>query len=265
VIQPVNVATSQSLTGQEGLGKKSYPATTFFIGFSRIGKTRPDELPVAFMKAIDREALAKIVFLGEAIPYSTAHPLLKYALPIDKLPNYQRDIAGCKSLLTKAGYPNGIDLEFIYPTRVPYVSVFFETIQASAAECGIKITLAPLENAVWESRFLLADYDLSATDQCWYANPVRYVLPRVGWQAPVEEIVPELPALLDAFRAAPVEGRADAFQKIQTLEAQTGYPFFGTVWINGSVFWNKDKINDVDISNRVTGSRRDFYLALKLK
>ncbi|MGA2502507.1 MAG: ABC transporter substrate-binding protein [Anaerolineales bacterium] len=265
VIQPVNIATYQSLTGQVGIGKKSYPATTFFIGFSRIGKTRPDELPVAFMKAIDREALAKIVFLGEAVPYSTAHPLLTYSLPIDQLPNYQRDIPGCKALLTKAGYPNGIDLEFMYPTRVPYQDVFFETIQASVAECGIRITLAPLEQAVWLSRFLAANYDISATDQSWYSNPVRYVLPRVGWQAPVSEILPELQPLLDAYTAAPNDGRADAFQKIQMLEAQTGYPFIGTVWVNKSVFWNSNKINDVDISTLVTSDRREFYLSLSFK
>ena len=112
-------------------------------------------------------------------------------------------------------------------------------------------------------RFLKAKYDLSATDQGWYSNPVRYVLPRVGWQAPVEEIVPSLPALISKFGSVPFDERPKVFNDIQILESQTGYPFIGTVWGNRSVFWNKSKVRDIDISTLVTKNRRDFYLSIK--
>ncbi|HBY97504.1 MAG TPA: hypothetical protein DEP84_26780 [Chloroflexi bacterium] len=262
VIQPVSIATSQSLTDQPGIGKASFPALSFFISISRIGKTEPPEIPLAISKALDREALAQIAFLGEAEPGSTVHPYVEYALPIEELPNYQRDVEGCKELLAKAGYANGIDVEFLYPTRNPFEDVIFETIQASLAECGINITLAPVEQAVWLDRFLKADYDLSATDQSWYSNPIRYVLPRVGWQAPVEEVVPELPPLLEEFSAASPAERPEVFQKIQRLVAETGYPFIGTVWVNRSVFWRTDRVENVDTSTRVTNNRRDFYLSI---
>lgn len=262
VIQPVSIATAKSLTGQPDIGKKSYPKTSFFISLSRMDKTRPDEIPLAIMKALDRQALARIAFLGEAVPGSTAHPLIEYALPIEELPNYQREVEECKSLLAQAGYADGIDLEFLYPTRNPFEDIIFETIQASLAECGINITLAPVEQAVWIDRFLSADYELSATDQGWYSNPVRYVLPRVGWQAPPEEIVPELPDLIAQFGSASFEERPEIFQKVQMLEAETGYPFIGTVWVNRSVFWRTDRVEDVDISMLVTNSRREFYLSI---
>ena len=263
VIQPSSIATSKSLSKKSNYGKKSYPATSFFISVSRVGKTRHDSIPIAIMKSIDRDALSKIAFLGEAVPYSTAHPLITYSLPISKLPNYKRDIPGCKKHLSKAGHKNGIQLEFLYPKRNPFEDIIFETIQDSLSDCGIDLKLAPVEPAVWLKKFLKAKYDLSATDQGWYSNPVRYVLPRVGWQAPVEEIVPSLPSLISKFSSVSFNDRPKVFNDIQILESQTGYPFIGTVWVNRSVFWNKSKVRDIDISTLVTKNRRDFYLSIK--
>src|SRR5690606_36766877 len=122
------------------------------------------------------------------------------------------------------------------PTRRPDRDSIFEVLQASLADTGIRVTLQPVDQQVWLSHFLEADYALSASDQGWYANPIRYVLPSDGWQAPPSEVAPELPDLLAAYlSAATDQARADAFQAIQLYEAEYAYPFIGTAWVKRSV------------------------------
>ena len=263
LIMPTEAATVQSLRANSAVKLTSYSNLNFFITISRVGKTAPPEVAKAVALAIDRDALVKTAFLGEAEPGSTVHPALDYAVPISQLPNYTRDVEKAKELLRQAGYPDGIDLNLIYPTRPPYRDSIFEVLQASLADAGIRVTLQPVEQQVWLSHFLEADYDLSASDQGWYANPIRYVLPRDGWQAPPSEVAPELPDLLAAYQSAATDqARAEAFQAIQRYEAEHAYPFIGTAWVKRSVAYRANEVAEVDATSLVTGSRRDFYLSL---
>ncbi len=237
----------------------------FWLNLSRKGATRPIEVAQAIALAIDRDKINSVVFDGTAKPGSTANPVVKYGLPISELPNYTRDIVKAKSLLASAGYKNGITLNFIYPNRAPFTAALFEVIKSSLAEAGITANIQPLEAAVWLPRFINADYDISITDQAWYSNPERYVIPRTGWQAPPSEILPELPALLAKLSMATDKERPAIFQQIQLLEAQAAYPFIGLVWTQSFLAANKDKLILGVTTDRITQSWKKLLVTLKLK
>ena len=262
LIHPVSTATARGLRDNPDFTIVDTPSRTFWIHASRVGATRDEAVVRALWLSMDRQALADIAFLGEAIPWSTAHPLVEYALGPDELPNYQRDVEEAKRVLAEAGYSDGIDLEFVYPTRAPYEDVFFEVLQASWAEAGIRVELQPVEQAVWIPKLINADYDLSSTDQGWYSNPYRYVLPRTGWQAPPEEILPELIPELAALAAATQEERPAIFQRIQILEAENVYPYTGTVYANAAHVYRSDLLTNADMSTYITGDKRVLYLSL---
>lgn len=262
LIHPTATATARALRGDDDFTIVDIPSRTFWIHASRVGATRDEAVVKALWLSMDRQALVDVAFLGEARPWSTAHPLVEYALGPDELPNYQRDVEEAKRVLAEAGYEDGVELEFIYPTRAPYEDVFFEVLQASWAEAGIEVTLNPVEQAVWIPRLINADYDLSSTDQGWYSNPYRYVLPRTGWQAPPEEILPELITALDELAAAGQEERPEIFRRIQLMEAENVYPYAGTVYANTSHIYRSDQLSNADLSTYITGDKRALYLSL---
>lgn len=262
LIHPTATATARTLRDDSDFTIVDTPSRTFWIHASRVGATRDEAVVKALWLSMDRQALADIAFLGEAEPWSTAHPLVEYALGPDELPNYQRDVEAAKQVLAEAGYEDGVELEFVYPTRAPYEDVFFEVLQSSWAEAGITVTLNPVEQAVWIPKLINADYDLSATDQGWYSNPYRYVLPRTGWQAPPDEILPELIPALDELAAATQEERPEIFRRIQTIEAENVYPYTGTVYANTSHIYRSDLLSSADLGTYITGDKRVLYLSL---
>ena len=262
LIHPTATATARTLRDEADFTIVDTASRTFWIHASRVGATRDEAVVKALWLSMDRQALVDIAFLGEAFPWSTSHPSVAYGLGPDDLPNYQRDVEAAKQILAEAGYTDGVDLVFTYPTRVPYEDVFFEVLQASWAEAGINVTLNPVEQAVWIPKLINADYDLSATDQGWYSNPYRYVLPRTGWQAPPEEILPELIPELDALAAASQDERPEIFQRIQRLEAENVYPYTGTVYANASHVYHNDLLANADLGTYITGDKRVLYLSL---
>ena len=262
LIHPTATATARTLRDDPDFTIVDTPSRTFWIHASRVGTTRDEAVVKALWLSMDRQALADIAFLGEAEPWSTAHPLVEYALGPDELPNYQRDVEAAKQVLAEAGYEDGVELEFVYPTRAPYEDVFFEVLQSSWAEAGITVTLNPVEQAVWIPKLINADYDLSATDQGWYSNPYRYVLPRTGWQAPPEEILPELIPALDELAAAAQDERPEIFRRIQMIEAENVYPYTGTVYANTAHIYRSDLLSSADMSTYITGDKRVLYLSL---
>jgi len=262
LIHPTATATARGLRDNPDFTIIDTASRTFWIHASRVGATRDEAVVKALWLSMDRQALADIAFLGEAFPWSTSHPSVAYGLGPDDLPNYQRDVEEAKRILAEAGYSDGVELVFTYPTRVPYEDVFFEVLQASWAEAGITVNLNPVEQAVWIPKLINADYDLSATDQGWYSNPYRYVLPRTGWQAPPEEILPELIPELDALAAASQDERPEIFQRIQILEAENVYPYTGTVYANASHVYHNELLSNADMGTYITGDKRVLYLSL---
>ena len=238
------------------------PAWTIWLHAARRGMTADGAVVRAAWLSLDRQGLADTAFAGEAQPWSTSHPLLAYGLGPTELPGYQRDVEAAAQVLAEAGYEDGVSLELLYPEQDEYPEAFFDVLVASWAEAGIRVEPVPVDRATWLARLVTSDYDLTVTRHGWYANPYRYVLPRPGWQAPPEEVLPELiPALTDLATVSD-EDRSDVFQRVQLLEAENGYPFVGVVYVNTQHVYRTDLITNAVVTGSVSGDRRGLYLSL---
>jgi peptide/nickel transport system substrate-binding protein len=94
------------------------------------------------------------------------------------------DETACKSALTKAGYPNGVSLTYMYANDSVNVRLF-ESIQASLAGCGIKLTgkavpgssfFVDLGNAPENNKAGTWDMAQAAWIPDWFGNNGRSVI-----------------------------------------------------------------------------------------
>jgi len=97
----------------------------------------------AAVKAIGGPAVAKII--NTVIPPGNVG-YVNYSLYPDS--NGQGNVAMCKSDLAKAGYPNGVTLNYLYPNDSSNTRIF-TAIQASLANCGITLTARPEPSSSW--------------------------------------------------------------------------------------------------------------------
>lgn len=94
------------------------------------------------------------------------------------------NVAECKTLLAKAGYPKGITLNYLYPNDSTNTRLF-EAIQASLANCGITLNgkgepgstfFVDLSNAPSNNRPGTWDMAQAAWFPDWYGNNGRTVI-----------------------------------------------------------------------------------------
>ena len=262
LIQAETIDLAARMAGNPLLEVVRTPAWTIWLHAARTGRTADSAVVRAAWLSLDRQGLADIAFAGEAAPWSTSHPLLAYGQGPAELPGYQRDVQAAAQVLGEAGYEEGIRLELLYPEQDGFPDAFIDVLAASWAEAGIEVEPVPVDRATWIARLVTADYDLTVTRHGWYANPYRYLVPRPGWQAPPEEVLPELVPALRDLAIASYEDRPEAFRRAQLLEAEHGYPFIGVVYVNSHHVYRTDLIETADLTGSITGSRRDLYLSL---
>ncbi len=103
----------------------------------------------ALAYAVDREALAKTVFFGQAQPTLGIPKRSKWNDPT--FTAYAYDPKKAKEAMAAGGMPNGFSFEMmVLPTGVRPKAVEF--IQAQVASLGIKIEIRPMESAAYVDR-----------------------------------------------------------------------------------------------------------------
>lgn len=133
----------------------------------------------AVAKAIDHDAIIRIVHLGDAkingiIPWA----LGDYALPEEELRSrYIRyEPREARRLLEAAGHPQGLKIKLIYPTGTAasgggdvaqYVPIILESLAAG----GIQVDQEPLDFGTWLDRYRRRDYVASLSLNQVYETP----------------------------------------------------------------------------------------------
>lgn len=128
-----------------------YETASTRFGFLAMNVKRPPldkkEVRQAFAWAIDREAIAKVAYLGTATaaqgPFPPSFGWLSQATP--KNAYGKRDVARAKQLLVKAGYPNGVKFSVNVINRVLDIQNL-ELMKAQAAEAGITIEIRAMDS-----------------------------------------------------------------------------------------------------------------------
>ncbi len=109
--------------------------------------TKDVKLRQAAWYALDRDGLAKGVGVGLGKPSFYFWEQLQVGYN-DKLPKNNFDQAKSKQLLTEAGYPNGLDLDFTFIARKPDDRTA-EAVDQMLNAVGIRSKMRPVEKVAW--------------------------------------------------------------------------------------------------------------------
>jgi peptide/nickel transport system substrate-binding protein len=102
----------------------------------------------ALSYAVPYDAIVKDVYLGFARPCIAPVSDHNQSLP-GRVLNYTYDIEKAKGLLKEAGFPNGFETKFTYPTNDPLAEQLAILLKSSFAKAGIKLDLNALPSAAY--------------------------------------------------------------------------------------------------------------------
>lgn len=182
VADAIPVEYAEDLESNPNIKLTSKPGLqTFGIGLNQKNEILQDKaVRQAFNYAIDKEAIAKTLFMGYVTPLTG--PLAQNTVGSVELTPYQTDVEKAKAMLDEAGWKlngdvrekDGKKLEFtliipdgMYPKDV----VLSEVIQNQLKEVGVKVTINKVEKSTyWDQLKVPADktgYDMAL----WGYNP----------------------------------------------------------------------------------------------
>ncbi|MBN1314118.1 MAG: hypothetical protein JXA42_01575, partial [Anaerolineales bacterium] len=96
----------------------------------------------AVVYALDREGLIQGVLGGYA---KNPPSIIPIGMPgVDPEKTWKRDLDKARELLAEAGYPDGFDVTYTYPTS-PQWDLVAAKLQSDLAEVGINVTLVPMD------------------------------------------------------------------------------------------------------------------------
>lgn len=113
----------------------------------------------AIVLATDFEAFNASVFEGLGVPITSIVPP---TVPghIDAFKRPKRDIARAKQLLAEAGYPNGIDLPYVYGGTYWWMEPVSIQLKSQLAEAGIRLNINRIPDPEFINRALIKIRDL---------------------------------------------------------------------------------------------------------
>ena len=113
----------------------------------------------AVVLATDFEAFNKSVFEGLGIPVTSSVPP---TVPghVAAFTRPTRDIAKAKQLLAEAGYPNGIDLPYLYAGTYWWMEPVSIQLKSQLAEAGIRLNVQRIPDPEFVNRGLIKTRDM---------------------------------------------------------------------------------------------------------
>ena len=167
--------------------------------------------------AIDRDAIANIVFAGASKPdYPVPSAFGKNACrDVDtyRLPRAER-LDKAKKLMAAAG-KQSVDVEVIASTADPIYARIAQVIQQNVRQVGINIKIQQMPAAEYLNKtFNKGEFDASLSWLAGYSDPSMVVAwwnPKYAvWNTVFQEYVPALADLLDKTKSAPEGAERDA-------------------------------------------------------
>jgi peptide/nickel transport system substrate-binding protein len=197
------------------------------------------KLRQAVLYAMDRETLSTTLGQGQGDP--SKFMLLPGALGYDdSLPHYWYDLDRAKSLMSEAGYPNGIDVDFIIIAR-EVDRAQSEVLKQMWEKIGVRASIDAMERAALNQRILSggADYQVTSGQYGNYSGDAdvqfrRYMHSKGGFNKS-HMAIPEFDAILDrASGTYDINARVAAYHEAQTLDFNQ-LAYYGHLWTQ---WWN---------------------------
>lgn len=112
--------------------------------------TSKPEVRQAIALALDRNAILQIAGNGLGQRLGVLPPGLKaWALPVQELPNQQRDLGRARALLQQAGYPGRVSMKLRNIIGFPALAAAVPVIVDNLKEAGIDVTVETVDGGVW--------------------------------------------------------------------------------------------------------------------
>lgn len=176
----------------------------------------------AISLALDRDAIVKGAFLGQAVVSAQVPPMYPWAPPVSDLTYQKHDVAKAKQLLAAAGYPNGITLTLNHLAGyASYLDRFSELVKSQLADAGIQINIQANQNAVWLDKQNKADYELMDNEYTFNADPLFYLMPRPGRQGPTP---PQMTTLINGAVASSGTQYLEKLAQVAQIEDDLIFP-----------------------------------------
>jgi peptide/nickel transport system substrate-binding protein len=202
------------------------------------------EFRQALSHAVDREAFAQTVFLGEAVPVWGVITPGNRTWFNPNLTRYPPDVAKAKALLAGIGLSDrngngvvedekGTEARFTVITQrgVGGYERGLQVIGEGAKQIGVAFDVAPLENGAMIQRMLACDFDAiymrlltdpepAANLDFWLSSGSAHVWnreqpkPATPWEAQIDELITQQAASLDQ------EARRSLFNNVQLIMAE---------------------------------------------
>ncbi|MFN8525884.1 MAG: ABC transporter substrate-binding protein [Chloroflexota bacterium] len=176
----------------------------------------------ALSLAIDREAIAKAIYFGNAQPaYGPLSPVYSAMFdPTIEQFGFKRDVAKAKQKLAEGGQPNG----FTTPIEIagtPEQTRLAEVIKSQLAEIGVNVEITSYEGTVFQDRLTNKKYSLAIGSWTPRPDPDGTMFGHFHSSGNVNSMSyknPQVDTLLDQTRQLPPgEARVKAFRDAQKL------------------------------------------------
>jgi peptide/nickel transport system substrate-binding protein len=193
------------------------------------------EVRRALSLSADRKALIETVIparFGGAIGTVIA-PADRFYVKADalELPNYKNDVAQAKSLLTKAGYADGITVDAYKVVAANQLDVDgAQVLKEQWAKAGIKVNIVPMEVAQIIDDWNKGNGKMIQVGGVWNADPDGQLYNWFHSSTPTAKAYcindPELDKLLDQGRTSTdLNARTEIYQNVQKRIADQAYVF----------------------------------------
>ena len=209
---------------------KANPDGEFFPDMFLINTSKPPfdkvEVRQAVQWALNREAIAQLVWFGQATP--SAEPVSPSNPWYSGINIYEGgpDIDKAKALLAQAGYEDGMTFKFAAQPQVPTQPLVGQLLEQQLAPAGITVEVESFESARWFEELITLNYEMTSTYWSATADPGEHCLYPLShstspWNFAAFDDSPELDSALDAFRfTVDPEARQNAYNDVVRLHQE---------------------------------------------